>query len=368
MMASTNKNEIIENQLYASALYLQEISKAADACIEWEKLSGKSLAVSGGTGMIGSFLIDVIMYRNERFCQESNIYVLGRNEQKAASRFGIYKDSRYFHFIEQDINKQITGICGGKGIEHIDYVIHAASNTHPVAYSSDPIGTISANVIGTNNMLEWASRLSCERFVFFSSVEIYGENRGDTDKFSEDYLGYIDCNTMRAGYPESKRTGEALCQAYIRQKGLNVVIPRLSRVYGPTMLMSDTKALSQFILKSVNGEDIVLKSSGTQEFSYSYVADAVTAILKIMLDGECGAAYNTASDNSDIMLKDLAKILAEYSGRKVVFELPDEAEASGYSKATKATLDVTKLKRLGWTSAYDIEAGLRSTVDILREI
>lgn len=368
MLASARENGIRENRLYSNELYMQEISRTANVSLDWEKLSGKSLAISGGTGMIGSFLIDVIMYRNENHCQKTNVYVLGRNEHKASTRFSRYKDSRYFHFIEQDINEQITGICEGKGIEHIDYVIHAASNTHPLAYSSDPIGTISANVIGTNNMLEWASGLLCGRFVFLSSVEIYGENRGDTDKFSEEYLGYIDCNTMRAGYPESKRTGEALCQAYIRQKGIDVVIPRLSRVYGPTMLMSDTKALSQFILKCVNCEDIVLKSRGTQEFSYSYVADAVSAILKIMFDGECGTAYNVASDNSDIMLKDLAKILADYSGRNVVFELPDEAEASGYSKATKATLDITKLKKLGWTSMYDMEAGLHNTVDILREI
>ena len=142
----------------------------------------------------------------------------------------------------------------------IDYVIHAASNTHPVAYASDPIGTITANVFGTQYLLDYAKEADCKRFVFLSSVEIYGENRGDTDKFTEDYLGYIDCNTMRAGYPESKRTGEALCQAYRKQMEMDVVIPRLSRVYGPTMLMSDTKALSQFILKSVKQEDIVLKS------------------------------------------------------------------------------------------------------------
>lgn len=350
--------------LYSSELYMNDLEETATFPIDWDKLSGKSIALSGGTGMIGSFLVDVLMYRNEYFSAGIDVYVLGRNEEKAGKRFGKYSDDSHFHFIKQDINEPILDT----GIQRLDYVIHAASNTHPVAYSSDPIGTISANVIGTNNLLAWAARHSCKRFVFLSSVEIYGENRGDTEKFDESYMGYIDCNTMRAGYPESKRTGEALCQAYRKQKGLEVVIPRLSRVYGPTMLMSDTKALSQFILRGVRGEDIVLKSKGTQKFSYSYVADSVSGILKIMLEGVDGEAYNIVSRDSDIMLKELAAILAELGGSRVIYELPDELEAAGYSKATKAMLLVDKLEALGWKSAYDMRRGICNTVEILRSV
>ena len=350
--------------LYSSELYMKDLAETALLPFSWDKLVGSSIAISGGTGMIGSFLIDVLMYRNEHYNACTDVYVLGRNEEKARARFQKYSEDEHFHFVKQDINEPIMDA----GLNHVDYVIHAASNTHPVAYASDPIGTISANVIGTDNLLAWAARLECKRFVFLSSVEIYGENRGDTEQFDEAYLGYIDCNTMRAGYPESKRTGEALCQAYRKQKGLEVVIPRLSRVYGPTMLMSDTKALSQFILKGVHGEDIVLKSQGTQKFSYSYVADAVSGILKIMLDGVDGEAYNVASDDSDIMLKDLAGILADLGGSKVVFELPDATEAAGYSTATKAMLAVGKLKSLGWKSAYDMKRGLGNTVAILRNM
>lgn len=152
-------------------------------------------------------------------------------------------------FIYCDINNSVADL----ELPAADYIIHAASNTHPVAYAGDPVGTIAANVIGTDNLLKWASAVKCKRFVFLSSVEVYGENRGDTDKFAEDYMGYIDCNTLRAGYPESKRTGEALCQAYRKQDGMDIVIPRLSRAYGPTMLASDTKAISQFIKKVFRG-------------------------------------------------------------------------------------------------------------------
>lgn len=123
-------------------------------------------------------------------------------------------------------------------------MIHTASNTHPLQYSGDPIGTITSNVIGTKNLLDYAASHQTERFCFLSSVEVYGENRGDADRFDENYLGYIDCNTLRAGYPESKRVGEALCNAYAQAHQIDFVIPRLSRVYGSTMLMADSKAIA----------------------------------------------------------------------------------------------------------------------------
>lgn len=217
-------------------------------------------------------------------------------------------------------------------------------------------------------MLDFSVKYDAKRFAFASSNEIYGENRGDQELFDENYCGYIDCNTMRAGYPESKRCGEALCQAYRHQKGVDIVIPRLTRSYGPTMLTSDTKAISQFIKNAVQGEDIVLKSEGNQYYSYTYVADAVLGLLTVLLKGESGEAYNIADISSDIRLKDLAGILANISGKEVVFELPDAVEKAGYSKATKARLDGSKIKELGWQPLYDIKTGLERTVDILKRL
>ncbi len=352
-------------QLYDSELYMQDVRDVA-LLPQFRTFSDTSVLISGGTGMIGSFLVDVLMLKNREEHAGIQVYVLGRSEEKARSRFSLYADMEEFHFIKHDINMPITKECGLP--ETVEYIIHAASNTHPVAYASDPIGTISANVFGTDYLLSYAALAHCKRFVFLSSVEIYGENRGDTDKFSEDYLGYIDCNTMRAGYPESKRTGEALCQAYRTQKQMDIVIPRLSRVYGPTMLMSDTKALSQFILKSVKCEDIVLKSEGTQEFSYCYVADCVAGIQKIMTDGKDGEAYNVCSKDSDVKLRDVASLLAGYAGKQVIFDLPDAVEQAGYSKATKATLSMSKVEGIGFESRFDMAAGLEHTVLILRDL
>lgn len=347
---------LIENELYR-----KDIEYVATLPFAWDKLKSKTIMISGASGMIGSFLIDIIMYRNITMGDNCSIIALGRNVEKAKKRFVKYWGDENFIFVSQDINVPLDDSKFGK----VDFILHAASNTHPVAYATDPIGTVTTNIIGTYNLLEFSSMHETERFVFTSSVEIYGENRGDTEKFSEEYCGFIDCNTLRAGYPESKRAGEALCQAYIKQKGLDIVIPRLSRTYGPTMLSSDTKAISQFIKKGVEKEDVVLKSEGTQIYSYSYVADAVSGILVTMFNGKCGEAYNIAHTDSDIALKDLAKIIADIAETNVVFELPDETEKTGYSKATKAVLDNSKIKNIGWTAKYDIKSGIERTIKML---
>lgn len=348
--------------LYSNVEYMEDVRYVADLNLSWAKLRNRSIIISGATGLIGSFLIDVILLKDAKDNLNCTVYALGRNEEKAKERFSYYKDNSHLVFIRYDVKKPF--ICDDIKTAH--YVLHLASNTHPMQYSTDPIGTIATNIIGLLNMLDFAVDHCALRFAFASSNEIYGENRGDAEFFDEDYCGYINCNTLRAGYPESKRCGEALCRAYGAQKGLDIVIPRFTRSYGPTMLMSDTKAISQFIKKGIAGEDIVLKSAGTQYYSYQYVADSVSGLLTVLLCGENGEAYNIADESSDITLKDLAEIVAKTSGRKVVFEIPDTVEAAGYSTATKARLSGDKLKSLGWMPKYDIEAGITRIIEILK--
>lgn len=196
--------------------------------------------------------------------------------------------------------------------------------------------------------------------------EIYGKNRGDAERFDEQYCGYIDPNTLRAGYPEAKRLGEALCQAYSEQHGIDFVIPRIARTYGPTLHKDDSKALSQFIHKGLMKEDIILKSEGTQLFSYAYVADTVAGLLYCLLEGESRSAYNIAAPISDCRLKDLASLVASKCGVNVHFELPDSLETKGYSTATVALMDGHKLQTLGWNMKYSIEEGIGRTLSIMR--
>ncbi len=345
--------------------YLDMVDKLHEAFPYWERMEGKTLFLSGASGMIGSLLVDTIMRYNRRLPPERRCRIIaaGRNRFAAEERFEPWIGAEEFTFLEYDVRMPAPPFAS-----KVDYLIHAASTTHPLAYSSEPVNTVLANVQGTCHLLELAAQKPGSRFLLLSSVEIYGENRGDVTYFQEDYCGYLDCNTLRAGYPEGKRAGEALCQAYIQQYGVDAVILRLPRSYGPTMRMTDSKAAAQFIKKGIDRENIVLKSEGNQLYSYAHVYDVVLGILWSLLCGKTGQAYNLGDSGSDITLKALAEMIAQYAGTQVVFELPNEWERRGFSTATKALMDSGRLKELGWCPGYDIETGIHETMDILWEL
>ena len=343
-------------------IYEADIAGIANENLPWDKLSGKNLLLTGASGLVGTVLVDALMKKNRYDNLNVKIFAAGRNEKIAAERFADYLGDKNFEFVKLDVNEPI------KDDLPVDFIIHAASNTHPLLYSTEPVSTMTTNILGTHNLLEFGLRKKISRFVFVSSVEIYGKALNDEDIFEENYCGYINCNTLRAGYPEAKRAGEALCQAYISQHGLDIVIPRLSRIYGATMRLNDSKAMSEFIMNGVRGEDIVLKSQGVPRFSYCCATDAASGILYCLLNGKCGEAYNVADSSEILSLRQIAEYISSLAGRKVVFELPSETQAKGFSKAINAIMSNDKLRALGWIPKDDTRSGVKKTVEILKTI
>ena len=349
--------ELIENEAYLAML-----KRMSARFPLWTKLNGKCVLVSGATGMLGSLLVDVIMLHNQDMLPEERCHIIaiGRNQVTAKQRFEHWFKCKEFLFLSHDIGFPLTNVE-----KRADFFIHAASTADPKAYVAEPINTVCANIFGTRNMLDSSLLSENGRLLLCSSVEIYGENRGNVDRFKEDDCGYLNCNTLRAGYPEAKRVSESLCQAYIEERNADAVIIRLPRCYGPTMRTSDSKALAQFIKRALAKKDIILKSAGDQLYSFLYGADAALAILWVLLCGKTGEAYNAADRNSDITLNELAHMVAKKAGTAVRFEIPEEAERKGYSVATKALLDARKLQALGWMPYYNLASGIDETLQIM---
>jgi nucleoside-diphosphate-sugar epimerase len=109
-----------------------------------------------------------------------------------------------------------------------------------------------------------------------------------------------------------------------------------------------------------------IASGGNRQPSL-YVADAVSALLFIMLHGKEGQAYNVSNESCNVHLKDFAEACASYAGTKVVYDLPTEVEAKGYSVAQKAILDNTKLLNLGWRPKYHFKNAVERTLSILSQ-
>ncbi|MCL2096270.1 MAG: NAD-dependent epimerase/dehydratase family protein [Oscillospiraceae bacterium] len=345
---------ITENQLY-----INDLKSVMNEPLPWDKIDGSSVLITGANGLIASFFVDCLMYRNKTLNGNIEVFALCRNKEKSENRFKSYLDNNSFNLIIQDVCEPLNLNV------KFDYIIHAASNAHPMAFAAYPVETMRANILGSINLLEYAKKYNPEKFLFVSSTEIYGRNNsGLNNGLKEEDCGYIDCANIRSAYPESKRASETLRVSYGKQYGINTVSVRPGYIYGPTIQDDNTRADAQFIKKAVDGENIVMKSAGNQLRSYCYVSDMVSAMLYVMLLGENGGAYNIANKNCAVTIREFAETAADIAGVKVVFENPGDIEKSGYSLIGNGVLDAGKLESLGWSAKVNLREGLKRTISI----
>lgn len=332
--------------------YRNDILQVFKENLPWEKLSGCNILVTGATGLIGGCLVETLMMNPQRDYQ---VYASGRNEERARKRYAEFADDVAFHFIRYDVMEPLDSEV------RFDYIIHAASNGSPNFFAQKPVEVMKANLFGVSNLMEYGLSHGMKRMLYVSSGEVYGE--GDGRVFTEDYSGYVDCTKPRSCYPSSKRAAETLCASYMDEYGADVVIVRPCHVYGPYFTEQDNRVYAQFIRNVLRGEDIVMKSTGEQYRSWCYVVDCVSALLHVLLKGECGQAYNIADANSNISIRQLAEAIAEIGGRNVVIDVPDADEKRGYNPVTKSVFSTQRLEALGWKINSCIEDGLTHTIE-----
>lgn len=313
-------------------------------------LKNKNILVTGANGLIGSTLIDGLM-----IIDGVTIIALSRNREKTQKRFANYLNSSRFSLLIQDVCDPIIWQ------EDIHYIIHAASPSHPIAYSQSPVDVIKANLLGTLNALKLAHEKKA-RLLYVSSGEVYGESSLEDGGMDENYLGLLNFLDIRSCYPESKRASENLCICYKEQYGVDIVIARPGHIYGAGITEDNSRADAQFLRNVINNKNIVLKSAGEQKRSYCYITDCVSALLYILLLGKNGEAYNIANKNSIVTIKEYAQTLAELGNVSVLFDLPSFTEKRGYSKNPDAVLNAAKLEELGWNAVVEIKEGLSRTL------
>jgi UDP-glucuronate decarboxylase len=324
------------------------------------ELRNKTILITGGNGLIASTMIDMLAVINKDHDANISIYALCRGREKAEKRFAEYLQEDFFHLLIQDVCDPV------QSDSKFDYVVHAAGNAHPLAFSTDPVGTMKTSMIGTINLLEYAIAHNTQKFLLVSSSEIYGENPSLENGFHEDSWGRIDSMDPRSCYSEGKRAAESLCASYGRQYGLHINAVRPGYIYGGAITGENSRADAQFLRNAVYGEDIVLKSTGSQLRSYCYVKDCVTGILTVLAYGEAGMAYNIASRKCEATVREFAETVAEIAGVGIHFEIPPDLEKQGYSKVTKAILNPARLEALGWEAKYMLREGLSEAIVELR--
>lgn len=311
----------------------------------------KKILITGSNGLIASNLVDTLMFFNEQFQTSNMIIAMCRNKEKGVQRFEAYRNhSTEFQLLAQDV-------CDFSIKERYDYVIHAASNAHPLAYATKAVETMNTNLIGTFKILEYAEKYKVKKVVYVSTSEIYGEADGYVDRFSETEYGSINTLNPRSCYSESKRCAETMCVCYGKERNIDISIVRPGYIYGAQITEDNSRADAQFLRNISRHENIVMKSTGEQRRSYCYVMDAVCAILFVLLCGERNEAYNIANVDSDASIKEFAEALAKAGNVNVVFDLPTDMERSGYSIIKNSLLNDEKVKQLGWKPTYNLHEG-----------
>lgn len=340
-------------------LYEEDVAYAYDNINNKESLNGSTVLVTGASGLIGSFITDMLMYANRRYNAGITVYCMGRSLPRLKKRFEIYENCPDLHFYEGDVKDEISGdfTC--------DYIIHCAGNAYPKAFVNNPVDTILSGVMGTANLCDYGLTHGIRRFLLVSSGEIYG-NTGNDDAYREDFGGFINPATVRACYPEGKRICESLCAAYGQEKGLDYVITRLCHTYGPNATRDDNRAGTQFIRDVIEGRDIVMKSRGKQRRSYCYVADCCMGILTALISGKSKEVYNVSNNSSTITIADFADIAAGICGKNVKFEIPDTEDKAYLSPISHGVLDCTKLWQIGYRPKFTARMGIEHTIEILK--
>ena len=326
-------------------------------------LSGKTVLITGASGMLGSCLTDMLMLWNREQRDPCRVIAISRGMERINSRFQAYLALPYFTALAQDVLRPVRGTGGA-----VDYIIHAASDADPARMGSNPAEILAANIVGTKNLLDFGISHGMRRFLFVSSGEVYGQPDAAMSDFTEEYCGPLDLSAARSCYPEGKRAGEVLCQSYIAEYGADAVIVRPCHLFGPTQTERDSRAAADFMRKAAAGEDIVLKCPGQLRRSQCYVVDAAKGVLKALRDGERGAAYNIADRQYQMTVRQLATEAARAGGCRLVFETPADEEVTTYSRARHMVLDAAKLRGLGWRAERREVSAIRETVEILRDI
>lgn len=327
-----------------------------------EKLHKKKILVTGATGLIGSFLTDLLLYADQEKDAGIEVYALARDKERLEKRFASHLGNSLFHMVVQDVTEPLRLTAS------VDLMIHAAGDGFPAAFREHPVETMMPALSGTYWLLQYAKSHNTERFLFVSSGEVYGTAGGQTHAFSENEYGFVDSMKVRSCYPMAKRCAETLCVSFGSQYGLPVVVARPGHTYGACTSINDNRATAQFLKNALAGEEIRLHSRGNQLRSYTYVADCVSGLLTILVNGADGEAYNIANVDSRATIAEFADILARKAGVGCVAGTPDENEEKELTPISYAVLDAAKLELLGWRAVYTLRRGIGNMFDIHREM
>lgn len=325
--------------------------------LDWEKFKNKNILITGASGFLPSYIVEVLLMLNKLYNLNINVTALVRSKKNFKKRFA-------HHLANKNLTMLLQDVCTPISLDvHHHFIFHAASQASPKYYGKDPVGTLKANVIGAMNLLELSRSHPVESFLYFSSGEVYGE--ANIFPTNESDYGLVDPVTVRSCYAESKRMGENMCVAWTKQFNVPAKIVRPFHTYGPGISLDDGRVHADFVKNIVENKDIVMRSDGNAQRSFCYIADATGGFFKVLLEGENSLPYNVGNNKEVISIRDLAKTLSNIFPERNVNVIKKLNSDNNYLKSSidKAIPDIGRIKDLGWNPSTNLNDGFKRTIE-----
>lgn len=336
---------------------------------EIEKLKGGTILITGCAGFLGFYFVH-FFYQYADELNLKKIICLDNFMLGYPKWIDSVSEDKRFVVKKFDIIKDEIGSI--PEAEEADFIIHMASIASPIFYRKYPIETLDANIWGLRRLLDFYREKPIKGFLFYSSSELYGDPDPSAVPTPETYNGNVCATGPRACYDESKRFGETMCMLFAQQYGMPIGVVRPFNNYGPGMKITDKRVPADFANNIVNGEDIIILSSGTPSRTFCYIADAITGYLKIMLHGEYDF-FNIGIDAPEITIKELADIyktagqeIYGYTGN-VDYAVSEDKEYLTNNPQRRCP-DITKARTiLNYNPTILVEEGVRRFLNFIKE-
>lgn len=329
--------------------------------IDWERFRGKTVLITGATGRLGMYLVEAINKADIDWNLNITILALARNEKRLAEVFGASLQLPNIHPLVQDIEEPI------RWDGDVHYIFHTAGLASPRDFTRWPVNTLWGHVQGTRNVLELAREKKSEKVLYVSTVEIYGEWTKEEGIREED-MGPIYCDHARACYPEAKRLCETMLASYEAQYQVPYMGIRLCHTFGPGISLEDGRAFSEFICNVIEGKDIILQSEGNAVRTYTYVADAIGAMLLAFTKGK-DHYYNIANLENLISIRELAELIAglDVKGKVKVQYAEQNGQKLNYLPFKLGIMNVDRITELGWRPQVGLRDAFRYTLESFQQ-
>ncbi|MBD2552236.1 NAD-dependent epimerase/dehydratase family protein [Limnothrix sp. FACHB-708] len=307
----------------------------------WEDLRSQRIFITGGTGFFGRWLLESLVWANDKQALEVKALVLTRNPAAFAKKAPHLVSHPAIEFHVGDV-RSFSFPDGA-----FSHIIHAATEASAQLNQEAPLLMLDTIVQGTRHVLEFARHCGAKKFLLTSSGAVYGQQPPDMTHIPEDYRGAPDTMDAKSAYGEGKRMAELLCTIYAQQCNIETKIARCFAFVGPHLPLESHFAIGNFIRDALQGASILVNGDGKPYRSYLYVADLVIWLWTILLKGQSCYPYNVGSEES-LSIANVAHVVREIFHQNIQVEIcqcpASNAATSRYVPSSKRALSELNLQ------------------------